>query len=146
MVYVTHDQVEAMTMADRIVVLQAGKVEQVGAPMELYEKPGNLFVAGFIGSPKMNFLAGKLAEKHKAKTIGVRPEHFELSPSKGDIKGTVEYAEILGSDSFLYVTTPYGTLTVREEGKTGFGDGATVYLSPSAEHTHRFGADGGRLN
>jgi multiple sugar transport system ATP-binding protein len=76
----------------------------------------------------------------------VRPEHFELSPNKGDIKGTVEYAEILGSDSFLYVTTAYGTLTVREEGKTRFGDGATIYLSPAAGHMHRFGEDGQRLN
>jgi multiple sugar transport system ATP-binding protein len=85
MVYVTHDQVEAMTMADRIVVLQAGKVQQVGSPMELYENPNSVFVAGFIGSPKMNFITGAPAEKLKAKTIGVRPEHFEFSDAKTDI-------------------------------------------------------------
>ena len=146
MIYVTHDQVEAMTLADRIVVLQAGKIEQVGSPMELYDRPGNLFVAGFIGSPKMNFITGAPAEKLKAKTIGVRPEHFTLSAAKGDIKGTVDYTEILGSDSFLYVTTPDGTLTVREEGKTGFRTGEPIYVSPDAKRTHRFGGNGDRLN
>ncbi|MDB5622227.1 MAG: sugar transporter ATP-binding protein, partial [Devosia sp.] len=78
MIYVTHDQVEAMTLADRIVVLNAGKVEQVGTPLELYERPVSLFVAGFIGSPKMNLLTGALAAKFGASTIGVRPEHLTL--------------------------------------------------------------------
>jgi multiple sugar transport system ATP-binding protein len=145
MIYVTHDQVEAMTMADRIVVLNAGKVEQVGAPMTLYEHPDSLFVAGFIGSPKMNFITGKPAQKLKAATIGVRPEHFNVSASKGEIKGKVEYAEVLGSDSFLYVTTPDGTLTIREPGKTAFGPGDTVNLALIAEHVHRFGDNGLRL-
>ena len=77
MIYVTHDQVEAMTMADKIVVLNAGNIEQVGSPMELYKTPKNLFVAGFIGSPKMNLIEGAPAAKHGAKTIGVRPEHLE---------------------------------------------------------------------
>ena len=76
MIYVTHDQVEAMTMADRIVVLNAGRIEQVGSPLELYRKPANLFVAGFIGSPKMNFVNGAEAAKHGAPTLGVRPEHI----------------------------------------------------------------------
>jgi multiple sugar transport system ATP-binding protein len=146
MIYVTHDQVEAMTLADRIVVLQAGKVEQVGSPMELYEKPGNVFVAGFIGSPKMNFITGAPAEKHKAKTIGVRPEHFELSDKKGEIRGTVDYTEVLGSDSFLYVSTTQGMLTVRENGRTGFKPGDTVHVTPMPNQTHRFGEDGKRLN
>jgi len=145
MIYVTHDQVEAMTLADRIVVLQAGRVEQVGSPMELYEKPGNIFVAGFIGSPKMNFITGTPAAKHKAHTLGVRPEHFEVSDKKGEIKGTVDYAEVLGSDSFLYVTTPHGTLTVRQEGKTGFKPGDTTFMTPIASQIHRFGEDGKRL-
>src|SRR5882724_4895056 len=79
MVYVTHDQVEAMTMADRIVVLNRGNIEQVGSPLELYNKPNSLFVAGFIGSPKMNFISGEPAVKYKAPTIGVRPEHIALS-------------------------------------------------------------------
>jgi multiple sugar transport system ATP-binding protein len=146
MVYVTHDQVEAMTMADRIVVLQAGKVEQVGTPMELYDSPANLFVAGFIGSPKMNFLTGAIAELHRAATIGVRPEHFDVSPEAGEIEGAVDYTEILGSDSFLYVTTGNGALTVRQAGKTGYRPGDTVHLTPQLTHTHRFDRDGRRLN
>src|SRR4029078_5901231 len=79
MVYVTHDQVEAMTMADRIVVLNAGNVEQFGTPMELYRTPANRFVAGFIGSPKMNFVDGAEAAKYSAASIGVRPEHLKVS-------------------------------------------------------------------
>jgi multiple sugar transport system ATP-binding protein len=145
MIYVTHDQVEAMTLADRIVVLQAGRVEQVGTPMELYEKPANTFVAGFIGSPKMNLIGGAPAKAHKAHTLGVRPEHFEISKSKGEVTGTVDYAEILGSDSFLYVTTPHGLLTVREEGKTIFRPGDTINVTPIAAQTHRFGENGMRL-
>jgi multiple sugar transport system ATP-binding protein len=83
MIYVTHDQVEAMTMADKIVVLNAGNIEQVGSPLELYRNPANLFVAGFIGSPKMNLLEGATAEKHGAKTIGARPEHIRISKTAG---------------------------------------------------------------
>jgi multiple sugar transport system ATP-binding protein len=138
--------VEAMTMADRIVVLQAGRIEQVGTPMELYEKPGSTFVAGFIGSPKMNFITGVPADKLKAKTIGVRPEHFEFSDTKTDISGTLDYTEILGSDSFLYVTTPSGMLTVRQPGRTEFKTGQKLNLKPLAQHVHRFGDDGLRLN
>jgi multiple sugar transport system ATP-binding protein len=145
MIYVTHDQVEAMTLADRIVVLQSGVIEQVGSPMDLYEKPGNLFVAGFIGSPKMNFIKGGPASNHKATTIGVRPEHFVASGSKGDIKGKVDYTEILGSDSFLYVATEHGVITARENGKTNFRDGDTIYLTPVSEHTHCFDENGRRL-
>jgi multiple sugar transport system ATP-binding protein len=145
MIYVTHDQVEAMTLADRIVVLQAGRVEQVGTPMELYEKPGNLFVAGFIGSPKMNFITGAPAAKHKAHTVGVRPEHFEISSKKGEIAGTVEYTEVLGSDSFIYVATPHGMITLREEGKTAFAPGQTIWCSFKPDRIHRFGEDGRRL-
>jgi multiple sugar transport system ATP-binding protein len=86
----------------------------------------------------------------KAHTIGVRPEHFDVAASKGKdkttITGKVEYAEVLGSDSFLYVTTDHGTVTVREVGSTGFANGGTVYITPQPEHTHRFGEDGKRLN
>ena len=146
MVYVTHDQVEAMTMADRIVVLNAGRVEQVGTPMELYDRPNSLFVAGFIGSPKMNFLTGTPAGKLKAETVGVRPEHLITSADKGGIKGTVEYSEVLGSDSFLYVATPHGTINVREPGKTIFKTGDTVHLNMDAGKVHRFDKSGHRLN
>ena len=145
MIYVTHDQVEAMTLADRIVVLQAGRVEQVGTPMELYESPANTFVAGFIGSPKMNFITGAPAGAHAAHTVGVRPEHFVLSDTSGAIEGSVEYAEVLGSDSFLYIATPHGLLTVREEGKTAFKPGQTAFVTPVAERVHRFGEDGKRI-
>ena len=85
MIYVTHDQVEAMTMADKIVVLNAGNVAQVGSPLELYSSPDNLFVAGFIGSPKMNFVEGEAAQRRQAKTIGVRPEHFESLQDRGRV-------------------------------------------------------------
>ncbi len=104
MVYVTHDQIEAMTMADKIVVLNKGNIEQVGSPLELYHRPDNLFVAGFIGSPKMNFISGKIAEGYGAHTIGIRPEHVDLSTSSGLWQGVVGVAEHLGSDTFLHVT------------------------------------------
>jgi multiple sugar transport system ATP-binding protein len=145
MIYVTHDQVEAMTLADRICVLDQGLVEQVGTPMELYERPGNVFVAGFIGSPKMNFITGAYAEKHKCHTLGIRPEHVSLSKTKDAIKGVVDYSEILGSDSFLYVETEQGLLTVRQVGKTKINDGETVWLLPEKENLHRFDANGKRI-
>jgi multiple sugar transport system ATP-binding protein len=147
MIYVTHDQVEAMTLADRIVVLQAGVVEQVGTPMELYEKPGNTFVAGFIGSPKMNLIKGAPAERLKCKTMGVRPEHLEIvaKASAGTIAGTVEYTEVLGSDSFIYVNTEHGIITARENGRTAVKNGDKVNLKPTDGHVHRFDDNGKRI-
>jgi multiple sugar transport system ATP-binding protein len=147
MIYVTHDQVEAMTLADRIVVLQAGVVEQVGTPMELYEKPGNTFVAGFIGSPKMNLIKGAPAERLKCKTMGVRPEHLEITPraSAGSLAGTVEYTEVLGSDSFIYVNTEHGIITARENGRTGVKNGDKVNLKPMDGQVHRFDDNGKRI-
>ena len=142
MIYVTHDQVEAMTMADRIVVLQAGRIEQVGSPLELYNHPRNLFVAGFIGSPKMNFLTGADAAPHDAQTIGVRPEHLDLSKKTGTWEGQVTISEHLGSDTFLHVETANGTLNVRATGEIGVHRGDTVYLTPQAGRVHRFDADG----
>src|SRR6201997_1079369 len=100
-IYVTHDQVEAMTMADKIVVLNAGKIEQYGSPLELYENPANLFVAGFIGSPKMNFVTGEVAGEPGAATIGVRPEHLKVDREGQGWPGTVMVAEHLGRDTFL---------------------------------------------
>jgi multiple sugar transport system ATP-binding protein len=143
MIYVTHDQVEAMTMADKIVVLNAGNIEQVGSPMELYRNPRNLFVAGFIGSPKMNMVEGEAASAHGAKTIGVRPEHVKISTKEGDWRGKVGVAEHLGSDTFLHVhTDQYGTINVRADGEVGVDHGDTVYLTPMPSKVHRFGADG----
>ena len=141
MIYVTHDQVEAMTMADKIVVLQAGRVEQVGSPLDLYRNPRNKFVAGFIGSPKMNFIDGEEAAKENAATIGIRPEHIELSAESGRWKGTVTVSEHLGSDTFVYVNVDgVGHLTARVEGERPVSHGDTVWLSPVAGRIHRFDA------
>ncbi|WP_417259782.1 ABC transporter ATP-binding protein [Celeribacter sp.] len=147
MVYVTHDQVEAMTMADKIVVLRAGHIEQVGTPMELYRTPRNVFVAGFIGSPKMNLITGPEAEKIGATTIGTRPEHIAIDSEKGDWEGTVGVSEHLGSDTFFHITVEgfEEPLTVRASGEVEFKYGDTVFLTPDPEHLHRFGADGLRM-
>jgi multiple sugar transport system ATP-binding protein len=146
-VYVTHDQVEAMTMADRIVVLNAGRVEQYGSPLELYERPANLFVAGFIGSPKMNFVTGPPASQLGANTIGIRPEHLRIAPEgEGGGEGwpgTVSVAEHLGSDTFLYVDAgTLGLLTVRGIGEIHLRGGDRVWLSPDPARLHRFDKDG----
>ncbi len=145
MIYVTHDQVEAMTMADKIVVLNAGRIEQVGSPMELYNHPKNTFVAGFIGSPKMNLIDGPEAAKHGATTIGIRPEHLEVVP-EGGWSGVVGLSEHLGSDTFLKVTTDAaGTINVRTGGEVMLRHGDRVNLAPLANKIHRFGADGKAL-
>ncbi len=147
MIYVTHDQVEAMTMADKIVVLNAGRIEQVGSPLELYKAPRNLFVAGFIGSPKMNLIEGPEAAKHGAKTIGVRPEHIAVSPDQGTWRGVVGVSEHLGSDTFFHVheTGLGGVITVRADGEVTLSHGDTVFLTPQEGKVHRFGDSGLRL-
>jgi len=143
MIYVTHDQVEAMTMADKIVVLNAGRIEQVGSPMELYHKPDNLFVAGFIGSPRMNLISGAAAAALNAATIGSRPEHIAISRTEGQWKGTVGVAEHLGADTFIHVhTDEAGTITVRAPGDIDIHHGDTVYLTPDAAKIHRFDQNG----
>ena len=143
MIYVTHDQVEAMTMADKIVVLNAGNIEQVGSPMELYKTPKNLFVAGFIGSPKMNLVNGAVAARHGAATVGIRPEHLQISTGAGDWKATVGVAEHLGSDTFLHVNADgVGPLTVRADGEISVRHGDTVFLTPDPTKLHRFSEDG----
>jgi multiple sugar transport system ATP-binding protein len=140
MIYVTHDQVEAMTMADKIVVLNAGRIEQVGAPLELYNTPRNIFVAGFIGSPKMNLIEGAEAAKHNAHTIGVRPEHITVGD--GPWEGVVGLSEHLGSDSFLKVAVDgIGTLTVRAPGEVHARYGDRIRLAPAGK-MHRFDANG----
>jgi multiple sugar transport system ATP-binding protein len=147
MIYVTHDQVEAMTLADKIVVLQAGVIEQVGSPLELYLRPQNKFVAGFIGSPKMNLIEGAEAAKHNAHTIGIRPEHTQLSTSEGTWKGTVGVAEHLGSDTFLHIHGIPGCdpFTVRAGGEVSLHHGDTVFLTPEPDKLHRFDANGLRI-
>ncbi|MGV8987856.1 MAG: ABC transporter ATP-binding protein [Cypionkella sp.] len=142
MVYVTHDQVEAMTMADKIVVLNAGRIEQVGSPLDLYSNPANTFVAGFIGSPKMNLITGAEAAALGATTIGIRPEHLDVVTS-GGWEGIVGISEHLGSDTFLKVETKAaGTLTVRAGGEVRLHHGDTVRLLPQPGKIHKFGPDG----
>ncbi|SDG59219.1 ABC transporter ATP-binding protein [Pelagibacterium luteolum] len=143
MVYVTHDQVEAMTMADKIVVLNAGRIEQYGSPLELYQRPANKFVAGFIGSPKMNFVEGAEAQKHGAHSIGVRPEHLTVSRGPGTWSGVVKVSEHLGSDTFLHVDVEgAGTMTTRTSGDVAFKHGETVGLTPVEGRVYRFDAQG----
>ncbi|MEL6680429.1 MAG: ABC transporter ATP-binding protein [Pseudomonadota bacterium] len=147
MIYVTHDQVEAMTMADKIVVLRAGNIEQVGSPLELYNTPRNAFVAGFIGSPRMNFIEGVEAAKHDAHSIGIRPEHIDVSTEGGLWQGKVGVAEHLGSDTFLHIhdTGLADIVTVRAPGEVALRHGDTVHMSPRPEMIHKFSADGLRI-
>ena len=147
MIYVTHDQVEAMTMADKIVVLRAGHIEQVGSPLELYHRPDNIFVAGFIGSPKMNIIEGAEAAKHGAAAIGIRPEHTDVSKTEGTWKGRVGVAEHLGSDTFIHVhdTGLADMMTVRITGDIEVTHGDTIYLSPQLDKLHRFDTKGLRM-
>lgn len=134
-------------MADKIVVLQAGVIEQVGSPLELYRTPRNLFVAGFIGSPKMNFIEGDAADQLGAKTIGIRPEHIDVVGENGAWTGTVGVAEHLGSDTFFHVhgTGLAETLTVRAVGDVALRHGDTIHLNPRADEFHRFDAQGLRM-
>jgi multiple sugar transport system ATP-binding protein len=147
MIYVTHDQVEAMTMADKIVVLRAGHIEQVGSPLDLYRAPRNLFVAGFIGSPKMNLIAGPVAVPHEAATIGIRPEHIAVSTEAGDWHGTVGVSEHLGSDTFFHVTCEgiADPVTVRVGGEVDLRYGDKVWLRPDTNQIHRFDTKGLRI-
>ncbi|WP_299967393.1 ABC transporter ATP-binding protein [uncultured Roseobacter sp.] len=147
MIYVTHDQVEAMTMADKIVVLRAGYVEQVGSPLELYRSPRNTFVAGFIGSPKMNLIDGAEAGQHNAHTLGVRPEHIAVSETSGTWQGTVGVAEHLGSDTFFHVheTGLAETITVRAPGEVSFTTGDRIHMTPRPDQLHRFDDKGLRI-
>jgi len=159
MIYVTHDQVEAMTLADRIVVLNNGRIEQQGTPMELYDHPINPFVAGFIGAPSMNFIQGHVEGngdivvgyirlvpnnpvQHRGKvTVGLRPEHISISPdSEGDFKARVELVEKLGSESLLYLCTEFSEkpLTMRVSAGVSVRDGDLIPLKIERSHMHVF--------
>jgi lactose/L-arabinose transport system ATP-binding protein len=159
MIYVTHDQVEAMTLADKIVVLRAGVIEQVGAPLDLYRDPDNKFVAGFIGSPAMNFLAGTVAEggvevpglgrtvavtaqlpaKGTKVTLGVRPEHLQVASGQGELKA--ELSEALGGVSYLHLVTSTGERIIAEErGDERARAGETVDISFDAHRAMVFDA------
>jgi multiple sugar transport system ATP-binding protein len=144
MIYVTHDQVEAMTLADRIVVLRAGKVEQVGSPMELYNNPANTFVAGFIGSPQMNFLDAASLGLAPGQ-IGIRPEHLTISRETGDMQAEVSHVEKLGGETLVYARHPsHGLLTVRLFGEHDFAVSETVYMTLQRERMFQFNPDGSR--
>lgn len=160
MVYVTHDQVEALTLADRIVVLDQGIVQQVGSPMELYERPANLFVARFIGSPTMNLIPveatqGQLSmsntpyqlELPRAQAsigtisnLGIRPEHLApVAHGSGHLQGQVEVVERLGSDSFIYVLVDgIGRLLARCGGNSPLASGEAIGLELDTAHAHLF--------
>ena len=144
MVYVTHDQVEAMTMADRIVVLKDGHIEQAGAPMELYRKPATPFVAGFIGSPRMNFISSEEARKLGGDMIGIRPEHLRIA-ADAQWPVMVRHVEHLGSETLIYVTSEtLGPLTIKAEGDAGLSAGETIHVGYDAADLHRF-KDGTRV-
>jgi multiple sugar transport system ATP-binding protein len=168
MIYVTHDQVEAMTLADKIVVLQGGIVEQVGSPLELYHHPRNLFVAGFIGSPRMNFLSvtvaavndgttvklpgnasvtipvkpGSLSVGDRA-TLGIRPEHLQLDQNNATVNGEVLVVERLGGETYLYVKIAGGdTLIVQTSGENTNHMHDIVPIHISGELCHLFAQQG----
>jgi multiple sugar transport system ATP-binding protein len=169
MIYVTHDQVEAMTMADKIVVLSAGLIEQVGSPLELYHRPNNMFVAGFIGSPKMNFIkttaspgakatiavglpgGGKIVldaqdakiSKDETVTLGVRPEHVVLTGGDAKLKGTLRLAEYLGSETMFYLTLEDGSeFSVKADGLAKAATGTKMTIGLPASACHLFDANG----
>jgi multiple sugar transport system ATP-binding protein len=172
MIYVTHDQVEAMTLADKIVVLNAGRVEQVGAPLELYHRPRNLFVAGFIGSPQMNFIDSQVLSTDSSGVkvalpgggsvvakvsgaglatgetvkLGIRPEHLMEGQGEGAIKGDVDVVEELGESHFLYVRIPDGRIvTVRASGDAPVRAHAAISVGVAGEACHVFRSDGTAL-
>jgi len=141
-VYVTHDQVEAMTMADRIVVLDKGRIAQVGTPLELYDRPANRFVAEFIGSPSMNFLPGRALGKQADAVAGIRPEH--LSPAQSGITGTVQVIEHLGAETYVFIDAGTGRdLCWRTPGRPDVGIGQSITLGFEAQNLHLFDAASG---
>lgn len=173
MIYVTHDQVEAMTLADKVVVLDQGRIEQVGSPLELYTRPANKFVAGFLGMPRMSFLDGCVTQNEQDSlnvtladgvdlkipadgqsvqpgdlvTVGIRPEHIEVTEqTAGDLKATLEVAEHLGSDTFCYVKTGNNeNITVRLHDEMSISDGETIGLQLNRAYCHVFNSKGEAL-
>ncbi len=143
MVYVTHDQTEAMTLADRIVVLRAGRVEQIGSPMELYNDPANRFVAGFLGAPSMNFLPDPAGDAGRA--LGVRPEHLVID-AEGPLRGRAVHVERLGGDTHVIVELGGGEpVTVRLFGQNPVRTGDAIALGYDPAQAFHFDAEGRRL-
>jgi lactose/L-arabinose transport system ATP-binding protein len=158
MIYVTHDQVEAMTLADKIVVLRLGRIEQVGSPLDLYRDPDNKFVAGFIGSPAMNFLdatsgedgvtiqalkmtaPNPIGKTSKAVTAGLRPEHLEIDPAGDALR--VDLVETLGGVSFAYLVSDTGEkIVIEERGDEPVSEGQRVGLKFDAKRLYLFDAE-----
>jgi multiple sugar transport system ATP-binding protein len=155
MIYVTHDQVEAMTLADRIVVLKDGKIEQVGTPQSLYQLPCNAFVAGFIGSPRMNFLAtdmvraaapALLANTQAGASLGIRPEHLTLAERGEGLPATIASVEYLGGTNLLHGTLPDGgKIEALLDGTIALQRGSPVSLGFAPANAHHFDAAGARI-
>ena len=161
MIYVTHDQVEAMTLADQIVVLDKGVVQQVGRPLDLYNAPANRFVASFIGSPAMNFIpvtiqdggltlpgGGRLIVRPKdgVTEVGIRPEHLQIAPpGQGALQGVTRVIEQLGNTSYVYIDTPAGTVVTEAEPGSTPAPGQPVGVTLDLSHLHAFGAYGSVL-
>ena len=173
MIYVTHDQIEAMTLADKIVVLDKRRIAQVGTPLDLYNQPANKFVAGFIGSPGMNFIGVTAAGASQGRArvelpgggraeipvgaatipagaleLGARPEHLKfvaLDDPAATLKGDVAIVEHLGNSTIFYVDTPAGQLIVEGDGASMMKSGELVGLALDAERAHLFGAGGAAL-
>ena len=143
MIYVTHDQTEAMTLADKIVVLRDGRVEQVGSPMDLYNNPANRFVAGFLGAPSMNFLPADKVMSGDPRTLGIRPEDIRLEP-EGPLAGRVSHVENLGGDTNLIVGAAGQDITVRLFGQHGVRVGDEVSLALPEERRYFFDEAGRR--
>ena len=166
-VYVTHDQVEAMTLADKIVVMNKGRIEQTGKPLDLYYRPANLFVAGFIGSPAMNLLECRVTGKDRLDvagsgiamplpascktgdtvTLGVRPEHMSLGATAGPrLAATVDLIERLGETGYAYLRLGSGQVIIGEvRGEPGHAPGGSVSIGFDPARVHLFGGDGNRL-
>jgi multiple sugar transport system ATP-binding protein len=145
MIYVTHDQVEAMTLASRIVVLNGGRIEQVGTPLELYHRPANRFVAGFLGSPGMNFLPAQVVSRHsQAATVGVRPEHVALCASDDGLSAEVALVERLGGEALahLRIGSDGHVLVAKLSGDTALAARDKVRLQIDAAHCHFFDSQG----
>jgi ABC-type sugar transport system ATPase subunit len=144
MIYVTHDQVEAMTLAHRIVVLRGGRIEQVGTPLDVYNRPANRFVAGFMGAPRMNFLPWTQGE---AVTLGIRPNHIKLGPQEnGAMSATVTLVETLGSETIVHTSAGEHRVLVTMAGQHKLAPGETVNLHFDRGHMHLFDAAGQRVN
>ena len=146
MIYVTHDQVEAMTLADQIVVMNAGRIEQCGAPMELYDRPQTVFVAGFIGSPKMNLVPGAVVGQPQAETAGIRPEHLVIAPGGQGWSARAQVVETLGADTIVYADVErIGPMTIRLAGNNRLRAGEALRIAPEPGHLHLFDANGRRM-